>query len=100
MTDFVLLGMRAPGDRPVSPARIARDLAATAAWHRQLRLWGLLRSYGLLDDTAGNVRACLIVRASGPVAALALAAGWADVSGYRVSVIGLSESLPAEGAKR
>jgi hypothetical protein len=92
MSEFLLLAVRPPGRgrAEVSPAGVARDLAAAAAWQAWLRRWGLLRSFGLpdgpADGPAGGVRACLIVRASGPAAAGRLAAGWAGVSGCPVTV--------------
>jgi len=86
MSEFLLLASRPPGHAEVSPAGVARDLAAAAAWHGWLRRWGLLRSFGLPDGPVGGVRACLIVRASGPAAAGRLAAGWAGVSGCPVTV--------------
>ena len=88
MSEFLLLAVQPPGRGrgEVSPAGVARDLAAAAAWQGWLRRSGLLRSFGLPDGPVAGVRACLIVRASGPAAAGRLAAGWAGVSGCPVTV--------------
>ncbi len=50
MSEFLLLGIRPQTDREVSPAGLACDVAAAAAWHQWLRRWGLLRSFALLRE--------------------------------------------------
>jgi hypothetical protein len=60
---------------------------ALAAWHGWLRRLGLLRSFGLPRDPAGELRACLVIRASGQPAAELLAAGWGQVSGCQVTLV-------------
>ena len=93
VSEFLLLGTRRPVGEiqpgQISPRQTARDLIALQAWHRCLRGWGLLRSFALPHQDASELRACLIVSASGYPAAQRLAAGWAQVSGYRVSVLRL-----------
>src|SRR5215472_14219523 len=98
MSEFLLLAIRPPSRGEVSPAGVARDLAAAAAWQEWLRRWGLLRSFGLPDGPAGGVRACLIVRASSPAAAGQLAAGWTGVSGCPVTATELRAVAAATAA--
>jgi len=64
-------------------------MAAVAAWHRWLRRWGLLRAFSLPHDRTADLRACLVVWASGPAAAQRLGAGWGRVTGYQVTVLPL-----------
>jgi hypothetical protein len=97
MSEFLLLGTRSDGDREVSPAALAANVAAAASWHRWMRRWGLLRSFALPLEPRTGLRACLIVRASGHAAASQLASGWGRVSGYRVTVTPLWTGAPAEG---
>jgi hypothetical protein len=103
MSEFLLLGSRpaalpAPGE--ASPGGVAHNVVALAAWHGWLRRWGLLRSFGLPPDPAGDVRACLIVRASGHTAAERLAAGWSRASGYQVILVPLSSRAEGRGPAR
>ena len=98
MSEFLLLGIRPQTDREVSPAGLACDLAAAAAWHRWLRRWGVLRSFALPGEPVADLRACLIVQASGQAAATRLASGWGRVSGYRVTVTQLCDA--AAGGSR
>lgn len=91
MSDFLLLGIRpvAPGE--LSPAGVARDLVALAAWQRCLRRWGLLRSFAVGHQGPGP-GACLVVRVSSPAAAWRLAAGWERLAGYDVTVLPLVDA--------
>ena len=89
MNEFLLLGNRPPASGETSPARAAHDMAAVAAWHRWLRRWGLLRAFSLPHDRTADLRACLVVWASGPAAAQRLGAGWGRVAGYQVTVLPL-----------
>jgi len=89
VNEFLLLGTRPPVPGETSPARAAHDMAAVTAWHRWLRRWGLLRAFSLPQDLAAELRACLVVRASGPAAAQRLGAGWGRVTGYQVTVLPL-----------
>jgi hypothetical protein len=91
MSEFLLVGTwpAAPAELPLAAA--AHCVVTGAAWHGWLRRWGLLRSFGLPADP-GELRACLVVRASGDEAARRLAAGWGRVSGYRVTVLPLSDA--------
>jgi hypothetical protein len=73
---------------------------ALASWHGWLRRWGLLRSFGLPQDPAGEPRACLVIQASGQPAAERLAAGWGEVSGYRVTLVPLSCGTAGRGGTR
>src|SRR5260370_38714248 len=86
MSEFLLVGTRpsAPGELPLAAA--AHRVVALAAWHGWLRRWGLLRSFGLPADPGAELRACLVVRATGDEAARRLAAGWGQGGGYRVTV--------------
>ena len=87
--EFLLVGTwpSAPAELPLAVA--AHAVIARAAWQAWLRRWGLLRSFGLPADPGAEPRACLVVRASGDEAARRLAAGWGQVSGYRVTVLPL-----------
>jgi hypothetical protein len=97
MSEFVLLGSRGPVVGEIGLSRVARDLIALTAWHRLLRRWGLLVSFALAEEPAAEVRACLLVRASGLPAATRLAAGWGRLSGYQVTVLRLSYPGAASG---
>jgi hypothetical protein len=100
MTEFLLVGTRPAVTGEVTPHRAARDLADLAAWHRWLRRWGLLRSFGVpalsqdLRDRAER-RVCLIVQASGYAAAQRLAANWGRMGGYDVAVLELRQAAGA-----
>ena len=98
MSEFLLLGIRPQTDREVSPAGLARDVAAAAAWHRWLRRWGVLRSFALPREPVADLRACLIIQASCQAAATRLASGWGRVSGYRVTVTQLCDAA-ADGGR-
>jgi hypothetical protein len=88
MSEFLLVGTW-PAVRAELPLAVAaRSVVRGAAWNAWLRRWGLLRSFGLPADP-GELRACLVVRATGDEAARRLAAGWGRVSGYRVTVLPL-----------
>jgi hypothetical protein len=93
MSEFLLIGTwpTAPAELPLAVA--ARSVVRAAAWHGWLRRWGLLRSFGLPADP-GELRACLVVRATGDEAARRLAEGWGRASGYRVTVLPLSGAGP------
>jgi len=95
--EFLLVGARpsAPGELALAAA--AHDVVAQSAWHGWLRRWGLLRSFGLPADPEAELRACLVVRATGDEAARRLAAGWGRVSGYRVTVLPLRGGTAGEG---
>jgi hypothetical protein len=95
---FLLLGIRPRAGREVSPADVARDLAASAAWYRALRQWGLLRAFALAPEPVAELRACLIVLVSGQAAADRLASDWGQVSGYQVSVTQLCTAAPGAEA--
>lgn len=97
MSVFLLLGTRLQGDHEVSPAGVARDVAAAAAWYRSLRRWGLLRAFALASEPVAGLRACLIVQASGHAAADRLASDWGHVSGYQVSMARLCTAAPGAG---
>jgi len=97
---FLLLGIRLRAGGEVSPADVARDLAAAAAWCRALRRWGLLRAFALAPEPVAGLRACLIVLASGQAAADRLASDWGQVSGYEVSVTRLCTAAPGAGGRR
>jgi hypothetical protein len=90
MTPFLLAGTRPPRPGELSPAGAAHDLVAMARWHGWLRRWGLLLWFGLAGEPVAELRACLVVAASDGQAARRLAAGWGDVSGYRVMVLPLA----------
>jgi len=100
VSEFLLVGTRpsAPAELPLAVA--AHDVVARAAWHAWLRRWGLLRSFGLPVDPGAELRACLVVRATGDEAARRLAAGWGRVSGYRVMVLPLRRGTAGEGRGR
>ena len=100
MNEFLLLGTRPPGSGETSPARAAHDMAAVTAWHRWLRRWGLLRAFSLPQDRATELRACLVVWASGPAAARRLGAGWERVTGYRVTVLPLLDGSAGKERER
>jgi hypothetical protein len=100
VTAFLLLGIRPPGNHEVSLAGIARDVAAAAAWCRSLRRWGLLYGFALAPEPVAELRACLIVLASGRAAAERLAADWGQVNGYQVSVTRLCTAAPGAGGVR
>jgi hypothetical protein len=100
VSEFLLLGARPPAPDEASLGGIARDVMAQTAWHWWLRRWGLLRSFGLPQDPAGELRACLVIRASGQPAAERLAAGWGQVSGYRVTLVPLSCKDAGRGGTR
>lgn len=100
MSEFLLLGTRPPAPGEASLGGVAHDVVALAAWHGWLRRWGLLRSFGLPQDPAGDLRACLIVRASGHTAAERLAASWSQASGYQVTLVPLSCRPGGQGPAR
>jgi hypothetical protein len=91
MSEFLLVATwpAAPAELPLAVA--ARRVVSGAAWHGWLRRWGLLRSFGLPADP-GELRACLVVRATGDEAARRLAEGWGRVSGCRVTVLPLLDT--------
>lgn len=97
MSEFLLLGARAPAAGELSPGRAARDLAAVTAWHWWLRRWGLRRAFGLAGDSPAGLRAGLVIAASGEAGARRLAAGWSRVSGYRVTVLPLDDAAGQAG---
>jgi len=97
MTEYLLVGTRQPVARELSPAGVAREMAAATVWHQCLRRWGLLRYVGLPHEPDAEVRACLVIQASGQDAATRLASGWGCVSGYRVSVARLLDAATAPG---
>jgi len=90
VSEFLLLGARPRAAGEVSLARAAHDVMALAAWHRWLGRWGLLRSFAVPPEPVAELRACLVVRASGYGAAQGVAAAWGRLSGYRVTVLPLS----------
>ena len=100
MSEFLLLGTRPPAPGEASLGGVARDVMALATWHGWLRRWGLLRSFGLPQDPADELRACLVIRASGQPAAEWLAAGWGQVSGYQVRLVPLSCGTAGQGGTR
>jgi len=100
VNEFLLLGTRPPGSGETSPARAAHDMAAATAWHRWLRRWGLLRAFSLPQDRATELRACLVVWASGPAGARRLGAGWERVTGYRVTVLPLLDGSAGKERER
>ena len=100
MNEFLLLGTRPPACGEMSPARAARDMAAVTAWHRWLRRWGLLRAFSLPHDRSADLRACLVVWASGPAAAQRLGAGWGHVTGYQVTVLPLLDGSAGKERER
>jgi hypothetical protein len=90
MSEFLLLGTRPPMYGEISLDGASHDLVALTTWHRWLRRWGVLRAFALSRDPGAELQVCLVVQASGHVAAWRLAAGWGHVGGYRVSVLPLS----------
>jgi len=100
VNEFLLLGKRPPASGETSPARAAHDMAAVAAWHRWLRRWGLLRAFSLPHDRTADLRACLVVWASGPAAAQRLGAGWGHVTGYQVTVLPLLDGSAGKERER
>jgi len=98
MSEYLLLGIRPQTDREVSPTSLACQVAAATAWHRWLRRWGVLRSFALPREPVADLRACLIIQASGQLAATRLASAWGSVSGYRVTVNQLCD--PASSGAR
>ena len=100
MSEFLLLGTRPSATGEIPLASAAHDVVALAVWHALMRQWGLLRSFGLPRDPVAELRACLVVRASGYTAAERLAAGWGQFSGYRVTVVPLSTGTEREGWRR
>jgi hypothetical protein len=100
VSEFLLLGTRPSAPGEASLGGVAHDVTALSAWHGWLRRWGLLRSFGLPRDPAGELRACLVIRASGQPAAERLAAGWGQVSGYRVMLVPLSGGTAGRGGTR
>jgi hypothetical protein len=102
MTEFLLAGTPQPqpaGSAELALAAAARRVVQASAWHGWMRRWGLLLSYGLAGEPRAGVRACLIVAASDEEAAQRLAARWATVSGYRVTVLALAGELAGESAR-
>ncbi len=99
MSEFLLLGVRRQACREVALRRAARDVIALTGWHQLMRRWGLLRSFALPDEPVAGLRACLLVQASGHLAAATLAAGWGRLSGYEVTVLPLRGSA-AEPVRR
>ena len=97
MSAYLLAGMRRPLDGELTLAAAARAVVAQARWHDWLRRWGLLESFALPRDPANEPRACLIIRATGDEAAARLAEGWEQVSGYRVTVLALSNTTARMG---
>ena len=99
MSEFLLLGARQPGSAETSPRLAARDMAALTTWHQHLRRWGLLRAFALPQDSASGLRVCLVIRASGQLAASRLAEEWRRRSGYEVSVVPLCEAGQGSGIR-
>jgi len=102
MTEFLLVATRPAVTGEVTPRRAARDLADLSAWHRWLRRWGLLRSFGVPQDPKdpkdrGERRVFLIVQASGYTAAQRLAAAWGRMGGYDVTVLELRHAAAGAG---
>jgi hypothetical protein len=100
VSEFLLLGTRSSAPGEASLSGVAHGVVALAAWHGWLRRWGLLRSFGLPRDPVGELRACLVIRASGHTAAERLAAGWGQVSGYQVTLVPLSCGTTGRGQTR
>jgi hypothetical protein len=100
VSEFLLLGARSSAPGEASLSGVAHGVVALAAWHEWLRRWGMLRSFGLPRDPAGELRACLVVRASGHTAAERLAVGWGQVSGYQVTLVPLSRGTTGRGQTR
>jgi hypothetical protein len=97
MSEFLLAGARGPARGELCLEAAARDLVAAAGWHVWLRRWGLLRSFALPLGGACEPSACLVVRATSADAAARLAAGWEQLSGYRVTVLQLfDQAAPQE----
>lgn len=99
VNEFLLVATRPSAPAEMSLAAAADSLAAVTAWQRWLRRWGLLRSFALPAGPVAGLRACLVVWASGDGAAERLAAGWAQVSGYRVLVMPLADVAAGSGAR-
>jgi hypothetical protein len=97
MSEFLLLGARQRGSAETSPRLAARDMAALTTWHQHLRRWGLLRAFALPQESASGLRVCLVVRASGQLAASRLADEWRRRSGYEVSVVPLCDAGQGSG---
>jgi hypothetical protein len=97
MSEFLLLGARQPGSAETSPRLAARDISALTTWHQHLRRWGLLRAFALPQDSASGLRVCLVIRASGQLAASLLAEEWRRRSGYEVSVVPLCDASQGSG---
>jgi hypothetical protein len=100
MNEFLLLGGRQPGSAETSPRLAARDMAALTTWHAHLRRWGLLRAFALPQESASGLRVCLVIRASGELAASRLAEEWERRSGYEVSVVPLCDAGQGSGTRR
>jgi len=96
MKEFLLAGARGPTRGELCLAEAARDLVAAARWHAWLRRWGLLRSFALPHGGAGEPNVCLVVRTTTADAAARLAAGWEQLSGYRVTVLQLFDKAPPQ----
>lgn len=99
MSEFVLLSTRPPRVGELSLSGTARDVVALTAWHGWLRRWGLLRAFALPREHAGELRACLIIQASGHQAAERLAGRWGRLSSSQVTVLPLSAAA-GEGPAR
>jgi len=97
MSEFLLLGARQPGSAETSPRLAANDISALTTWHQHLRRWGLLRAFALPQDSASGLRVCLVIRASGQLAASRLAEEWRRRSGYEVSVVPLCDASQGTG---
>jgi hypothetical protein len=100
MSEFLLLGARQPGSAETSPRLAAHSMAALTTWHQHLRRWGLLRAFALPRDSPSGLRVCLVIRASGQLAASRLADEWRRRSGYQVSVVPLFDASRDTGAGR
>ena len=97
MSEFLLLGARKAGSVETSPRLAAREMAALTTWHQHMRRWGLLRAFALPHDSASGLRVCLVIRASGQVAASRLAQEWRRMGGYEVSVVPLCDASQDAG---
>ena len=94
MNEFLLVAGRRQPSAELSPAGTGQSVAVLAHWRGLLHRWGLLRSFGVPAEEAGQPCACLVVRASGEVVAARLARHWSQLSGCDVAV------LPLIGAGR